>query len=110
MVIERPRKIKVTVVRKLDMRDIFGDEDVGSSESMAPVCDRFSVGDEFIIADKGCPEGFCPGAFYDIYKWINGMAFGANYFWMKKPGLMYSCCTDGMRPVIFKLERLDEQF
>jgi hypothetical protein len=26
--------------------------------------------------------------------------------WIKKEGLIYSCCSDGTRPVFFKIERL----
>ena len=28
--------------------------------------------------------------------------------WIKKKGNMVSCCTDGLRPVIFKLERIED--
>ena len=105
----RPKKMRVTVVKKLDMRDIFGDEDTGCADTMDPICGAFKIGDEFIIDGGGCPPGFCAGAFTDLFKWISGMRAGADYCWMKKPGLMYGACSDGLRPVIFKLERLDEE-
>ena len=105
----REKKIKVTVIRKLDMRAIHPGEDMGNAESLAPVCPAFNVGDEFMVGAGGCPEGFCQGAFVDIFRYISGLRAGANYPWMKAPGTMVACCGDGLRPVIFKLERMEEQ-
>ena len=28
--------------------------------------------------------------------------------WMKDGNMLVACCTDGIKPVVFKLERLDE--
>jgi uncharacterized repeat protein (TIGR04076 family) len=28
--------------------------------------------------------------------------------WMKDPNLFITCCTDGVKPVVFKVERLVE--
>jgi hypothetical protein len=57
----RPWKVRVTVVRKVDMRTIHPDEDMGNADRMEPVCQVFDVGDEFIVDGDGCPEGFCQG-------------------------------------------------
>ena len=108
MAIPPARKVKITVIKKVDMRDQFPNEDVGAVEDMAPVCDKFQVGDEFIIDASGAPEGFCQGAFWDMARFISGLRFGADYPWMKKRGTAVCACSDGLRPVIFKLERLDE--
>lgn len=108
MAIEKPKKVKVTVIRKLDMRSIHPDEDLGNADWLGPVCDVFNVGDEFIVDGNGCPDGFCQGAFVDIFRYLSGMRAGADYYWMKKPGTTIACCADGLRPVVFKLERLDE--
>jgi uncharacterized repeat protein (TIGR04076 family) len=29
--------------------------------------------------------------------------------WMKDENTFVACCTDGIKPVVFKVERLDEQ-
>ena len=110
MAIAQPKKVKITVIKKLDMRDLFGDQDVGAADDMAPVCGAFDVGDEFVIdSAMGIPSGFCQGAFMDISRFVSGLRFGANYPWMKQPGTVICSCFDGLRPVIFKLERLDEE-
>lgn len=106
----KPRKVRVTVVRKVDMRTIHPDEDMGNVDRMEPVCQAFNVGDEFIVDGNGCPEGFCQGAFIDIFRFISGLRWGASYSWVKEPGMILSCCTDGFRPVVFRLERMEEEF
>ena len=41
----------------------------------------------------------------DIQRDVAHLAMGGDFPWMKEKGEMVSCCTDGLRPVIFKLER-----
>jgi len=31
---------------------------------------------------------------------------GGDFPWMRQRGTMITCCTDGLRPVVFKLERV----
>ena len=102
--------VKVTVLKKLDMRKIHGEEggeDLGVADRLEPVCPGFEEGQEFIIDSVGYPEGFCQAAFVDIFRYVHGLRAGANYPWMKVPGTVVACCADGLRPVVFKLERLD---
>lgn len=99
-------KVKITVVKKINNKDIFGDDPpVGFTTT--PECDAFEVGQEFII-ERHCPPGFCGWAFADIHRDITHLRLGGNYPWMKEEGTTLSCCTDGVRPVIFKLERIEE--
>ena len=53
------------------------------------------------------PEGFCGWAWRDVYKNVSVLAFGGDFPWMEK-GVAITCCTDGVRPVSFHMERLDE--
>jgi len=34
------------------------------------------------------------------------LAFGGDFPWFKEKGIAISCCSDGLRPVVFKLERI----
>ena len=108
MEVPKPRKVRVTVVRRVDMRKIHGEEDLGAADWLEPVCPAFKEGQEFIFGGSSCPEGFCQGAFVDIFRYVSGLRAGANYSWMRTPGTMVACCADGLRPVVFKLERMDE--
>lgn len=75
-------------------------------------CPAFSQGQEF-IAEFEKPEGFCDWAWNDIHKFVTTLLSGGNfsegYFkgWMKDDEIMLACCTDAIRPVTFKIERID---
>lgn len=64
-------------------------------------------GAEF-VSDGSCPPGFCGWAFHDIYPEVTTLRFGGNFPWMKKDGVIRACCTDGMNPVLFDLERIED--
>ena len=101
-------KVKITVAKRLNYKDMFGDNPPAECTA-APECDLVEVGQEFIVEDLGkCPPGFCAWAFSDIYRDIAHIFLGADYPWMKEKGVAISCCTDGIRPVIFKLERIED--
>lgn len=109
-------KAKITVIKKLNMKDIYGDKlptDIDST--LTTECSRFEIGQEFIIdtADgehswKSFPKGFCVWAYADLQRDILHILFGGSYPWFKQKGTVISCCTDGMRPVIFKIERIED--
>ncbi len=63
-------------------------------------CPRFKDGQEFTITSQwALPAGFCEWAWGDIRTYIHDVfATGAT---------TVGCCTDGFRPVFFKIERLD---
>lgn len=74
-------------------------------------CSVFTEGQEFIydvnIGER--PAKFCDNAWNDIYKVMMTLALKGNFQgWMKKDGTNISCCTDGIRPVIFKIERIED--
>ena len=99
--------IKITVVKRLSFDEIHADSDPGCSATMPPVCDQFVEGQEFVTDLMRVPDGFCPAAFVDIFRFISGLRSGANYPWMNEPGKVLACCTDGFRPVVFRLERIE---
>ncbi len=77
-------------------------------------CECFTEGQEFTVSAMGKPEGFCGWAWDDIFKTVVALSRGGNFSegmfkgWMKDPGCMITCCSDGIRPVIFKVERIEE--
>lgn len=42
-----------------------------------------------------------------IYAWLQGGSIMRD--WMKDENKMIACCSDGTRPVVFLIERLDEE-
>ena len=95
--------VKITVIKKLETGDIF--EEYATKEAQ-PACDAVRLGEEFVSKAMGIPEGFCSWAWTDIQRDVVHLALGGEFPWMKKKGTMISCCTDGLRPVLFKLERI----
>ena len=95
-------RVKITVLRKLDTGDIR--ENYGN---IGP-CKRFKVGDEFIVEGLTIPQEFCSWAWADIFKWIMHLAFNGDFYHMKEKGTVIACCTDGLRPVVFKLARIED--
>jgi len=95
-------KVRITVLKKLKTGDVLERYGKGVEEG----CPLFKVGDEFMVEDLNKPEGFCSWAWADIQRDVTALALGGNFPWIKDEGTMISCCTDGLRPVIFKLERI----
>jgi uncharacterized repeat protein (TIGR04076 family) len=59
-----------------------------------------------ILAFDHRTRRFCSWAWADIQRDVVHLALGGDFPWIKEKGIGISCCTDGLRPVIFKLERL----
>jgi uncharacterized repeat protein (TIGR04076 family) len=95
--------IKITVVKKVETGEIHEEFAVEGAES---VCPLVKLGAEFVSKNMGVPDGFCSWAWADIHRDVAHLAMGGDFPWMREKGEMVSCCTDGLRPVIFKLERL----
>ena len=99
-------KMKITVLRNMANQDFA--EEYCERTDVTP-CDRFTEGEEFLLDGVKCPEGFCSWAWDDIYKGVLVLAHGGDMKgWMKDDRTLISCCTDGIRPVVFKIERLED--
>jgi len=96
--------VKITVLKKLFSSNLV--DNYTDSNDWKP-CEMLKEGQEFISENVEMPSGFCSWAWADIQKYVMALARGANFIGVK-PGLFITCCTDGFRPVIFKLERIDE--
>lgn len=71
-------------------------------------CELFSEGQEFVVSDPNLmPSGFCAWAWVDIHRELTTLMMGGNLDWMNKSGTALTCCTDGFRPVVFRLERIE---
>lgn len=96
--------VKITVLRTLNPKEVFGEE--FPFKEPATTCTYFEEGQEFISEHTERPEGFgCSWAWHDLYKQVVFLYFGGVYF-KGDPDVAITCCSDGKRPVIFKLERI----
>jgi uncharacterized repeat protein (TIGR04076 family) len=100
---ERPR-IKITVLKRM-----FNEELAKKyCQNEVTQCSAFEDGQEFIYEQStGRPEGFCEWAWDDISRYVFALRFKGTFKgWMKEDGMLITCCTDGIRPVVFNLERI----
>ena len=102
------RKVKITVIRKEFYPD-FADEFLSEGKG-AGACSLLEVGDTLIFEGGAqMPESFCPWAWIDIYHNVSAIASGSTYYpWNKRDGQTIACCTDGIRPVVFKIEAITQ--
>jgi uncharacterized repeat protein (TIGR04076 family) len=99
-------RVKVTVLKTFTKQDVFGD-DIPKSLNGRGSCPRHNEGEEFILEGDNCPPEFCGWAFNDIFRDYNHLRKNGDYPWMGEKGVTFSSCTDGRKPVVFKLERIE---
>ncbi|MHA2290334.1 MAG: TIGR04076 family protein [Promethearchaeota archaeon] len=101
-----PSKVKITVVKQFLPKDIFGHDFTLVSGNKVTNC-SLKEGDEFISKGKGVmPKMFCPHAWNSIYRIVHLLTWGGGYSETIGDNLAFGVCPDGLRPVIFKLERI----
>jgi TIGR04076 family protein len=105
-------KCRITVLKKTFDKELA--EEYGA-EGLRP-CPMLREGQVF-YADYARPEGMCDEAWKAIYQYVFALAHGTGnggdlfYYgdWIRKPGVAICSCNDGLRPVIFKIERTEEE-
>lgn len=88
-----------------DLADEFRRSDVHKGP-----CPHYTEGQEFIVEQFGeRPKDFpCDWAWNDIYKVVFTLMAGGNFRpWMESSNTFITCCTDGIKPVVFKVERIE---
>ena len=106
------RKCKITVLRKECYPDLQR-EYLANPES-GP-CSMFEVGQEFILDRQSYQSmnggNFCMEAWGAIHHYVYSALQGGSIMegWMADEKAMIACCNDGTRPVIFKIERIDDE-
>ena len=105
-----PYKTKITVVKIFEPKDVIGEDFILESGKKIPKCSFFKEGDEFIVNEYGeKPEKFiCQFAFYSICKYVDILRLGGGYDDWTGKDTLYGVCRDGIRPVCFKIQRLEE--
>jgi uncharacterized repeat protein (TIGR04076 family) len=95
--------IKITVLKRFDTKEVFKDPPVKAKYS-GP-CPVFKEGQVFHV-DESMPSDFCPYAWDTIFPYIIALRSDGSFNeWYEEPGVAVACCPDGLRPVVFKIER-----
>lgn len=130
--IKMKHKVKVTVIDKKLYPEL---QQQYCANPESGVCPCYNVGDEYIFDRDGDKDDFwnmglntlikcngipdqtaggtkmphCSEAWDAIARYIYTGLQGGSIMkdWMKEDNVMITCCSDGTRPVIFKIERID---
>ena len=105
--------IRITVLKTITPDDIFKGKipEHLPEESRRP-CSKHRVGDQFTCNTIECPDGFCNWAYADIQKDLTDLHYDSPPYyerWLKGKRVNYVSCTNGLAPVIFKIERVDHE-
>ena len=102
------KRCRITVLKRHfdeELAKEYGSKGIGK-------CPMLKEGQIF-YADYAKPDGCCDEAWKAIYQYVFALAHGSGQFyygdWIEKPGVAICSCNDGLRPVIFKVERTDEE-
>ena len=97
-------KARITVIRKAFYKDLI-DQYFPDLADRASICTVFEEGQTFDVDGPfpSKPDGFCDWAWSDIRKVVALTMMGAD----PTPGTEFSCCSDGLRPVTFRIQRLE---
>lgn len=103
-------KVKITVLKRFHPSEVKLHPSPATHVEPFGPCELFHEGQEFIIesSPRGLtiPRGFCTSAWQSFYDNMRTLMFGGNVPAYKENGITINCCIDGLRPVIFKLERI----
>lgn len=98
--------VKITVLKTLLVPEAVAAH--ADPEADWQPCARHPEGQVWVVdgVTLDCPEGFCGWAWADLNRHVVTLARGGN-FHGSRPGHTVVACSDGYRPVIFGLERVE---
>ena len=102
-------KATITVLKRTFHPDLVAQEiaDPGFRSTFEP-CSIHQEEQTFLVEGWPTqPEGFCPRAWADIRHEVEMVMHGATPLWIAPEGKTVTCCNDGLRPVIFRIERIE---
>ncbi len=103
-------KCKITVLKR-EYNQELADKYLANPK-VGP-CDLFKDGQEIIIDSDGFWKmlygNFCSEAWDCISRYVYAAIQGGSIMrdWTNDEKIMIACCNDGVRPVIFKIERIE---
>lgn len=105
------QKAKITILK----RELYPDlQEQYLADPKSGKCPVFKEGQEFIVDEQNYAQmlngTFCSEAWDCISHYVYSAIQGGSIMkgWTNDEKMMIACCNDGTRPVIFKIERIDE--
>lgn len=108
-VIMSGERIRITVVKKIECPELAAQY---AESGQWEACSKHNVGDVYEVdacSDYPKPEGLCAWAWADMHRAVTVLRYGADQSPKLVDGTMIVSCTDGRRPVVFAVERIQEE-
>lgn len=102
------RDVKITVLDTTFNKELAGQYGV---EGLGP-CPCNKPGQVYLSHGGLKPDGLCDDAWIAFERFVFAMAHGTDTFfpdWIRVPKTTINCCNDGIRPVIFRLEAVEQE-
>ena len=104
------KRVRITVLKTTLDQELAAEYGVEGLTA----CPMLKAGQVF-HADYAKPDGLCDEAWKAIYQYVFALSHGADAGWYyddwmdpKHKGVAICSCNDGLRPVIIKVERVEE--
>ena len=98
-------ELRITVLKMFHPDEVFGEEYPIKKQNWMGHCYIHHEGQEYTVTEGEMPEGFCSGAWVAIYPHVRMLLMGGNMPGTE-PGIALGSCNDGLRPVVYKIERI----
>lgn len=99
---------RITVVKRAAFGDLIREYVPESRKATYGPCKRFEDGQVFEVRGGTPPEGFCARAWASLFGDLAVVELGGDAPWINRHNTMITCCNDGLTPVVFRIERLEE--
>jgi uncharacterized repeat protein (TIGR04076 family) len=96
--------VKITVLKKIEVPDVHKEY---AADGVHINCAKYKEGQEYLCKNVEKPEGFCSWAWVAVQDKVVFLALGHDYPWIKQKGVEIVSCADGLHPVLYKLERIE---
>jgi len=103
--------VKITIIRKFSSEEVFGHEYHYPDGRKSITCPHFEEGQEIVVDHvyTDLPSDWpCSWAWMDLWKDLSVLSLGGDFV-HTEPKMTFTTCRDGTKPVVFKLERLEEE-
>ena len=103
--------IKITIQKRFSSEEVFGQEHHYPDGRKSTLCPHFKEGQEIIVDHvyTDLPTDWpCSWAWMDLWKDMSVLSLGGD-FAHTEPRITYTTCRDGTKPVVFKLERIENK-
>jgi uncharacterized repeat protein (TIGR04076 family) len=99
-----PSNVKITVIKVTDPKENFPVSPIKQNKPLPPYQIHEKGQEYYVGPDINMPAR----AWGHIKSGVTLLSYGGSYPWNEEPNVSVECCTDGLRPVVYKMERIED--